>query len=114
MTALFARALVPYEEISSVKLANHSSPKSGDGLQFAREKNAVYLAMSGKTNVTLTLHAPRTVSGFLREVGPAAAFHLWADEPKGLVLELERRLRETPAPEAPPLVAPGGRRAGEG
>lgn len=102
---LFAQALVPYREISCAKLADRRSPRSGDGLQPAPAENAVYLAMGGKTNVTLTLRSPRTVSGFLREAGPAATFHLWTDEPERLIRELEQRPHEAPTSENPPLVA---------
>ncbi len=111
---LFAQALIPYGEIRSVKLANRRSPKSGDGPRLAPAENAVYLAVGGKTNVALTLRAPRTVSGFSREIGPAATFCLRADEPKVLARELEGWPRGTPAPETLLRIAPGARHAREG
>ena len=60
--------------------------------------------MNGETNVALDLNAPRAVSGLFRETGPAPTFYLWADEPKKMVRELERRLHEPPAPGHPPLA----------
>ena len=88
---IFAEAFVPYDQIKSVDLSVRKAPKWGDGLQITDDK--AYLAISGKTDVTLELRSPISLQSFLRPTAPMGTVHLAADEPKALTQKLEHRLR---------------------
>ena len=87
-----AEGFVPYEQIESVERMRRNSPKGGEGLQFDPTEGAAYLAVGGKTDLTLNLRAPLTIEGLLRESPPATIVHLAVDEPQKLAEVLRRRL----------------------
>ena len=89
---IFAEGFVPYEEIEEVARKDRRTPAFGDGLSHVPEEDALFVAVGGKTSVTLRLRTPRSVMGFLKESKPALLFHLAADEPERLVRELRRRV----------------------
>ena len=89
---VFAGGFVPYKEIQNTSKVIRKAPSSGDGLEYAREEDALYLSAGGKTDVTLHLRAPRTVNGFLKESEPARILHLAVDDPGLLARELRRRM----------------------
>ena len=99
----FADALIPYEEIATMELARRKSPKGRDGLQVAREENAAYLAVGGKTDLTLHLRTARPLHGLFRPTEPVTTVHLSADEPDRLARELERRVGRAPDVAVQPL-----------
>lgn len=100
----FAEGSIPYTDIAEIKTARRRAPKSGDGLQAASEEDALYMAINGKTDLTLRLGTPRTVRGFFRTPVPATKLHLAVDDPGRMAAELRRRLDE-PAPSKPPALA---------
>ncbi len=91
----FAEVFVPYAEIESVGRTIQKAPKWGDGLQPApEEEGAAYLAINGKTNLTLRLKTPLTVKGVFRSFGPVGTIYLSADEPSLFARKLEQRMGE--------------------
>lgn len=88
---VFAGGFVPYKEIQDAVKAIRKAPSSGDGLEYASEEDALYLAAGGKTDVTLHLRAPRTITGFLKESEPARTLHLAVDDAGRLARELRCR-----------------------
>lgn len=88
---LFAEVFVPYAEISGVERAARKAPKSGDGLQAVPEEGAVYLAINGKTDLTVRLREPHPVRGFFKNPEPAAEVHFAADDPERFLRDLRRR-----------------------
>lgn len=91
----FTEGFVPYEEIQDTVRKDRKAPGPGDGLQHVPDEDALYLAVGGKTSVTLHLRTPHYVCGFLKDSAPASIFHIIADEPGRLTQELRRRA-ETP------------------
>lgn len=89
---LFAEAFVPYEQIEHVVRKERQAPSSGDGLQHDPEEDSLYLAASGKTDITLYLRSPKSALGFVKESKSASCFHLAADEPERFTLEIHRRI----------------------
>lgn len=59
----FAEAFVPYSEIEEIESKPRKSPRQGDGLKVVPDEASVYLAINGKTNLTLTLGSPQSVKG---------------------------------------------------
>lgn len=95
---VFAEGFVPYEEINDAVRTSRKAPMSGDGLSHAPEEDALYLATDGKTDLTLRLKAPHSMTGFLKESTPACLFHLAADDPERFMRQLRRRVEtETPS-----------------
>jgi hypothetical protein len=98
---VFARGFVPYSRIERVERRRLKSPAAGDGLRTGED--CAYLAVNGKTNVSLHLNAPASVEGFLRPTPPVQTIHLAVDEPGRLARELQKRLEaaRTPVPNTP-------------
>lgn len=88
---LFAEVLVPYAGISGVERAARRAPKPGEGLHTAPNEGAAYLAINGKTDLTMRLSEPRSVQGFFKETEPAAEIHFVADDPERFLSDLKRR-----------------------
>lgn len=87
---LFVEGFIPYSEIQRVEQAHRKAPEWGDGLRLAGHE--AYLEIGGNTDVTLELHSPRSLHGFLRPTPPVSAVHLAVDEPKAFARQLEARL----------------------
>lgn len=85
---LFAELFVPYAEVSGVEHGARKAPKPGDGLQTTPDEGAVYLAINGKTDLTLRLSEPRPVRGFFKNTEPAAEIHFAADDPERFLRDL--------------------------
>lgn len=88
---LFAEAFVPYAEISGVERAARAAPKPGDGLRVAPDEGAVYLAINGKTDLTVRLREPRPMRGLFEDTEPTDEIHLAADYPEGFLRNLKQR-----------------------
>lgn len=88
---IFAEGFIPYAEIRYLKKGRRRAPEWGDGLQT--DGDEAFLAVSGKTDITLKLYAPRRLHGFLRPTEPFGAVHLAVDEPEDFARELENKLR---------------------
>lgn len=85
----FAEGFVPYSRIEEVSLEERRPPKARDGLRHVSSEEALYLAVGGKTSVTLRLRGPGSARGFFKDSLPFRSLHVAADEPR----ELTRRLR---------------------
>jgi hypothetical protein len=92
---LLAEGFFPYQEIETVSRRELEAPTSGDGLSRVSSEETLYLAAGGKTDVSLRLRAPRSMSGFSKDTEPAYLVCLAVDERDRFVRELRRRI-ETP------------------
>lgn len=63
-----------------------------DGLHT--EGGVAYLAVNGKTGVTLKLRNPVALHGLFGTSGPVSKIYVAVDEPKWLVRELRRHVEE--------------------
>ncbi len=88
----FVAGFVPYKEIQDMSKGIRKAPSFEDGLEYAPEEDALYLAAGGKTDVTLHLRTSRTINGFLKESEPARILHLAVDDPGRIARELSRRI----------------------
>lgn len=87
---LFADGAIPYDAIEGVALERHQPPERRDGLRFSPRRTIAYLAVGGRTDVTLTLRTPRAVRGPFKAPSPVRMICLAADEPERLACELAR------------------------
>ena len=90
---VFAEGFIPYPQIRCVEKSRRKTPEWGDGLQ--RVGDEAYLAIGGNTDVTLKLHSPHALRGFLRPTEAVSTVRLAVDEPKIFVRELEHRLHSS-------------------
>lgn len=95
---------VPLSEIAAVERTQRRAPGPGDGLQTDPEDGGIYLAMGGRTDLTLRLRSPQTVKGLLRNAGPASTIHLAADEPQRLASKLREPIDEGSTSKPPALA----------
>jgi hypothetical protein len=89
-----AEGRIPYDAIDVVERARRSPPGGRDGFRVARAADAAeaYLAVGGRTAVTLRLRAPRALAVLRGMAEPVTAVHLAVDEPERFVRELQRRI----------------------
>lgn len=90
---LLTEVFMPYAEISGVERAARKAPKPGDGLQTAPDEGAAYLAINGKTDLTVYLAESRSVRGFFKDAEPATEIHFAADGPERLLRDLKHRMK---------------------
>jgi hypothetical protein len=103
---LLAEGFFPYQEIEATSRRELEAPTPGDGLSHDSGEETLYLASGGKTDVSLRLRVPRSMSGFSKDTGPALCVCLAVDEPDRFVRELRLRFG-APTRNQPPV--PGGR-----
>ncbi len=95
-----AEGRIPYAAIAAAERARRPSPGGRDGARVADEggARALYLAVGGRTDLTLRLREPRTFSGLRGPTPPVETVHLATDDPDRLVRALgERVLAASPA-----------------
>ncbi len=90
----FAQGFIPYSEVEKIEHKTRRAPKPGDGLQTYPKEGALYLAMGGKTDLTLHLRTPQAINGLFRTPEPAPTIHLAADEPEKMTSKLRQRWSE--------------------
>ena len=86
-----AEVLIPYHEIAGVEQQSIRAPGGRDGLVTDRTAGSAYLAVGGRTDVTLRLHTARPVHGLLRPTPPVTTVHVAADNPAHLTEALRTR-----------------------
>jgi hypothetical protein len=89
---LLAEGFIPYQEIEGVSRSALEAPTSGDGLSLVSGEETLYLATGGKTDVSLRLSTPWSMSGFSKDTEPACIVCLAVDEPDRFVRELRPRI----------------------
>ncbi|MDQ2806207.1 MAG: hypothetical protein M3Z04_04695 [Chloroflexota bacterium] len=98
---LVAEGTVPYAALADATLERRKAPQGREGLQTSRD-GALYLAIGGRTDLTLRLHTPVIIQGLFQPQPPATVLHLAADDPAALVAALRARaglpLTEPPGP----------------
>ena len=86
-----AEILIPYHETAAVERQSLRTPGGRDGLATDHNAGSAYLAVGGRTDVTLRLRAPRPVNGLLRLTSPVTTVHVAADDPAHLAAALRAR-----------------------
>ncbi len=99
---LVAEGIVPYTALADATLERRKAPQGREGLQTSRD-SALYLAVGGRTDLTLRLHTPVIIQGLFQAQPPATVLHLAADDPAALVAAL--RVRADLPPAAAPAAA---------
>ncbi len=99
---ILAEGSVPYSALADVMLERHKAPSGREGLQTAPD-GACYLAVGGRTDLTLRLNKPITIAGLFKPLPATTVLHLAADDPAALVVAL--RARAGLAPTEPPTSA---------
>ena len=89
---VLAEGFVPYTEIEEVVREERRAPTSGDGLSYAPEQEALYLATDGKTDLALRLKTQHSMMGFIKESAPAGRFHLTVNDPDQFVRQIRQRV----------------------
>jgi hypothetical protein len=89
-----AEGRIPYTAIGAVERARRSAPGGRDGPRVADEGGApaLYLAVGGRTDLTLRLREPRTFSGLRGPTLPVETVHLATDDPDRLLRALGERV----------------------
>ena len=100
---VMADGTIPYDQIAAITVERHRPPKDGEGLQVAPTERAAYLAIGGRTDVTLRLRAPVVLQGLLTPTPPVLTVHFTADEPERLAAALRARTG-LPADDAPAIT----------
>jgi hypothetical protein len=101
---LQAGAVIPYADIAAAEAVRRKSPGGKDGLQVVPAEEAAYLAVGGRTDVTLRLRRPTVIAGLLRPTPPVTTVHLAADDGPVLAAAIQARLVATLA--SPLIAAP--------
>ncbi len=89
---ILARAEIPYTDIMQV--TSNRTPKGvwRDGLKVVKEEGTAYLAVSGSTNVVLTLRRPAVLQAWLGPTSPVCTIYLATDEPQRLIQEVGKKV----------------------
>ncbi len=98
---LLASGAVLYTQIASVEAVRHKSPGGKDGLRAIPAEGAAYLAVGGRTDVTLHLRTPTVIAGLLHATAPVTTVHLAADNGAAFAQALQARLDAAPASALP-------------
>ena len=97
---LLLDAAIPYTNIATIIRERRTAPTEREGYSSVAERQELALVIGGATNVTLTLQAPQTFSGLLRQTPPVTTILLKVDEPDRFVAAITQRL-VSPAVAAP-------------
>ena len=86
-----AEVLIPYHEIANIEQQPLRAPGGRDGLVTDHSAGRAYLAVGGRTDITLRLRTARPVYGLLRPTPPVTTVHVAADDPAHLAAALRTR-----------------------
>lgn len=104
---ILGAGIVPYSALADATLERRKAPQGNEGLQTTRD-GALYLAIGGRTDLTLRLHTPVILQGLFQPLPPATVLHLAADDPAALVAALRARA-DLPPSDLPAPVRSGVR-----
>lgn len=93
---LLNEVFIPFAAIAVVQVAPRTAPNHHDGLSVDRAERTAFLAVGGRTDVTIVLrqpHAFRTAFGYS---APVETIHVAVDHPQRLVNVLQARLTDEP------------------
>ena len=100
-----AEGRIPYASIDSIEVDQRKAPNGREGLRLSPDRSTAYLAVGGRTDVTIHLREPVTISGLLGPISPVTMVCVAADEPERLARELGVRIgEETGSHRTPELV----------
>jgi hypothetical protein len=88
---------IPYPAIERVILERRR-PKDGEGLRVVKGENTAYLAVGGRTDLTLVLREPLRLEGLLARTEPVTTICVAADDPQKLYDALASAI---PSPSVP-------------
>lgn len=89
-----AEGKIPYSSIDSLDVDQRKAPDGREGLRLSPDKTTAYIGVGGKTDVTIHLREPLTLSGLLGPTSPVTTVCFAADEPERLARELGVRIDE--------------------
>lgn len=90
---ILAECRIPYATIASVERVRRRAPGGRDGVRIIPGAgNSAYLAVGGRTDLTLRLRTPCAVDGIRECTTPVAVIHVAADEPGRLARDLLARI----------------------
>jgi len=89
---ILASGSVPHAAIASVSLEGRKAPEAAEGLRVTPMKAAAYVAVGGRTDLTLHLREPVVLYGLTKPTPPVSTIHLAADNPEGLLNALHGRI----------------------
>lgn len=87
----FAEATIPLEAIEQVVRERRSTPNGRDGLNLSPQRTTAYLAVGGRTDVTLHLAQPISVQGLRGPTPPVLCLAVACDQPERFASEIARR-----------------------
>ena len=98
-----AEGRIPYAAIAAAERARRSAPGGRDGARVADEGGAsvLYLAVGGRTDLTLRLRESQTFCGLRGPTPPVQTVHLATDDPDRLLRALAERVGAALPPGAP-------------
>ena len=103
-----AEGRIPYAAIAAAERARRSAPGGRDGARVADEggARALYLAVGGRTDLTLRLREPQTFCGLRGPTPPVETVHLATDDPDRLLRALAERVgAPSPADASQPAIS---------
>lgn len=89
---LLSEAFIPFSEIVDIQVAPRKVPAGRDGLRVVEGERAAYLAVGGRTDVTLTLRRPQPFRTAFGRTAPVDTVHFAVDEPQRLCEAMRTRL----------------------
>ncbi len=89
---LLSEAFIPFSEVVDIQVAPRKVPAGRDGLRVVEEEGAAYLAVGGRTDVTLTLRRPQSFRTAFGRTAPVDTLHIAVDEPQRLCEAVRARL----------------------
>ncbi|HUS17584.1 MAG TPA: hypothetical protein VM536_21525 [Chloroflexia bacterium] len=102
---VLAGGRVPYLAVDAVDVERRKSPAGKEGAQVVA--GVAYLAVGGRTDLTLHLREPVILAGLFRPLPPATTLCLAADAPEPLATALRQRAGLAPGgPPAAPVASP--------
>jgi hypothetical protein len=87
-----AEGRIPYTLIDSIAVDRRASPGGQEGIKLSPDKTSAYLAVGGKTDVTLRLREPREIYGLIGTTAPVSTLCVAVNESERMVQALGKRI----------------------
>ena len=89
---LLSEACIPFSEVVDIQVAPRMAPAGRGGLRVGGGEGAAYLAVGGRTDVTLTLRRPQSFRTAFGRTAPVGTVHFAVNEPQHLCEAVRARL----------------------
>lgn len=87
-----AQVRIPYRDIRAVSPVRRRAPAGSDGFRLVPDERAAYLAVGGRTDITIELRQAQVIPARPASPTLVAMIHIAVDHPARFVHELQRRL----------------------